>query len=156
MGEPFAHEYAEFNEDGLVSLLRCQSCATPIGGLGEVPSRKFPGRTLTRLRRYANFRSREVVLSDRSKCLVFLCADCEEVDMDPHVERVGLQIRTAWRRELEANRRPANQIDDLMERTRDLKALTRDEAFALQPAPVAPPPPRPIEAAVEEEAGNGR
>lgn len=140
MAGPFGHEYAEVNEDGLVSLLRCQCCGTPVGGLSEAPSQKFPGRTFTRLRRHANFRTREIMLSDGSKCLIFLCGECVEVDIDPYAVNIGRQIRAAWRREMEANHRPAEQIEALMERTRGLKALTKTEALLARLKPAEPAP----------------
>jgi len=144
MGEPFAHEHVEFTRDGLLSKILCQSCGTEVASLEERPSRKFPGRTFSRLRYHANMVKRSALFSDGTTATVFLCGECRNTDMDPHVDNVGKQIQTAMVREMEAHRRPARDVDALKARVRNLRPLTRAEASARQTLPVTPPPPKPL------------
>lgn len=140
----FEHEYADFNSDGILERLRCQSCGTPVASLMETPSRQFPNRTFTKLRLHANLAKGRVRLSDGSSADVFLCKDCAGFELDPHAAKITKQILTAWEQEMVANKRPQPEISAMKARTATLKVLTKVEAAALQKAPPPIPSPKPI------------
>ncbi|OHD24163.1 MAG: hypothetical protein A2Y38_14210 [Spirochaetes bacterium GWB1_59_5] len=140
MEKPFEHEYAEFNAEGILSLLRCQCCGCAVASLMETPSKKFPGRTFTQMRHHANMKQQRIPLSDGSTTTIFLCADCNGVDVDPHAAKIAHQLRMGWQRGLEANKRPQADIVALHARTKDLKPLTKAEVAEREPKPEKEPP----------------
>lgn len=142
MGEPFGHEYAEFNADGILCRLRCQCCGETVASLEETPSRRFPGRTFTQLRYHANMAQRRIPLSDGSTTTLFLCKDCEGEDIHGQEEKVALQLRMGWQRGLEANRRPAGDIETMRARVKDLRPMKKAEIAARQKGPEEVPAPK--------------
>jgi hypothetical protein len=124
-----------------------------VASLQEAPSKRFPKRTFTRLRRHASFAKGSCVLADGSRAEMILCAECKDVDISPHVEKVGQQYVTAFEREFQANRRPQEAIDAMKARERvKMRPLTRAQIEAQRPPVERAPDLKPL----PEEANLGR
>ena len=103
------------------SAVYCMRCHKLVKKRVEVPSKIDPSRSVLAMLTLANYREREVELSDGSLLYLILCKDCENEPVDA-AKAVSVTIR-GWEKELRAAGRPDVAIERMKRDRKNLKIL---------------------------------
>lgn len=122
----FEHDYISY-KDGEIDRIGCMSCNATVAAMEETPSQRFPGKIVLRLRRYSNYRTRRVDMSDGSYTDLIMCVDCRDVDPKNYAQAISKQIVGGWEAMHIANGRDERAMKELKASTQDLTVLGKEK-----------------------------